>query len=49
MAHRNRSPFARWWRGKSHLARIAYRVAFILGGGAVLLLGSMILGGALIH
>jgi hypothetical protein len=49
MAHRNRSPFARWWRAKSHLAQFLYRIVFVLGGAAVLLVGAMILGRALIH
>jgi hypothetical protein len=49
MAHRNRSPFARWWRGNSHLAQFVYRIVFIVVGAAVLLVGAMIVGGFVIR
>lgn len=49
MPHRNRSPFARWWRGKSHLAQFLYRIVFVVIGAAVLLVCAMILGGVFIR
>ncbi len=44
LAHRNRSPFARWWRNQSHLAQIGYRILFALSGGFVAVVALMALG-----